>query len=475
MEHLTSSFALLLDAFQPVFTAPSFELFRTLLTGWVLSMRHRFVTECIYGGAQVGVGHWARFHRFFSHNVWSLDDLCLVLFRLLLAAFAPCGTIVLALDDTLCRKRGLGLFGAGMHHDPLFSSKALKLVSWGHNWVLLGLVVRYPFWAPTKVFTLPFGFRLYRNRQGNNKGKKKTTADTRATSSSGKAIGRRKKTAKSRSRADGSLHQTRPELALELLRWIADAFPERTFLLTADSLYGGKSILAHLPANVHLISRVHPDGALYAPAPPPPPRQRGRRRLKGDRLPSMKAWADDATPWTPLVFDQFGLHAEVSIKTRQGLYYKAGRDRLLTFVLVRDDKGKRPLSIFYCTQLDLSARDILSTYAGRWSIEVTIENGKQLFGFEDPANRLPKAVERTAPMAMVLVSLTALWFHREGHRHVQFPDRPWYRRKKEPSLGDMLATLRRLSWEEFADEALPKRGPLKTLFAKLTEFVSRAG
>jgi hypothetical protein len=110
-----------------------------------------------------------------------------------------------------------------------------------------------------------------------------------------------------------------------------------------------------------------------------------------------------------------------------------------------------------------------------WFIEVTIENGKQLFGFEDPANRLPKAVERTAPMAMILVSLTALWFHQEGHKHVRFPCRPWYVRKKEPSLGDMLTTLRRLSWEELGRGVVPHRGALKTLLAKLTEFLSRAG
>jgi hypothetical protein len=460
------------------------------MTGWILTVRHHYVTELIFGGDKVGVGHWSRFHRFFSHNIWVLDELCLVLFRLLLAAFAPTGTIVLALDDTLCRKRGLGIFGTGMHHDPLFSSKALKLVSWGHNWVLLGLVVRCPFWAPTKVFTLPFGFRLYRNRQGNNKGKKRSLqkkslqpieSATRPASgrpASGRPANKSKKPAKARLspfRADGSLHQTRPELALELLRWIADAFPERTFLATADCLYGGQSILAHLPANVHLISRVHPGGALYAPAPKPKPDQVGRPRRKGERLPSMQQWADDATRWTRRVFDQYGLHAQLSIKTRQGLYYKAGRERLLQFVLVRDDTGKRPLAIFYCTLLDLDAREILSTYAGRWSIEVTIENGKQLFGFEDPANRLPKAVERTAPMAMVLVSLTALWFHQEGHKHVQFPYRPWYVRKEEASLGDMLTTLRRLSWEELAHGVVPQQGAIKTLLAKLTDFLSRAG
>ena len=58
---------------------------------------------------------------------------------------------------------------------------------------------------------------------------------------------------------------------------------------------------------------------------------------------------------------------------------------------------------------------------------------------------------------------------------MQFPLRPWYRRKKEPSLGDMLTTLRRLSWTEFAEGVVPERGHIKTLFTRLTEFASRAG
>ena len=30
-----------------------------------------------------------------------------------------------------------GLYGAGMHYDPLISSRAKSLVSWGHDWVVL--------------------------------------------------------------------------------------------------------------------------------------------------------------------------------------------------------------------------------------------------------------------------------------------------------------------------------------------------
>ena len=106
--------------------------------------------------------------------------------------------------------------------------------------------------------------------------------------------------------------------------------------------------------------------------------------------------------------------------------YKAGRDRLLTIVLVRDLEGKRPDQMFYGTKLDWTARQILSAYACRWAIECTFENCKQLLGLEDPANRLPKAVERTAPMALILYSLVVIWFHQTGHCLLRFPFRPWY-------------------------------------------------
>ena len=263
---LTPSFRALLQHFRSVFTAPSFRLFALILTGWALSSRHRFITECIFTAGQVGIGHWSRYHRFFSHYAWSLDNLCLTLTRLLIDRFAPHGPILLAADDTLCRKRGLGLFGAGMHHDPLFSSKALKVFSWGHDWVVLSLVLRLPRWAPTKVFALPLLFRLYVNRQGLAKGKKKNKPTKSKRQGSGsQAVAAKKK--KWRRPADPN-HRTRPELLVEMLQLLAGWFPERQFVVCADSLYAGKSVLRRLPANVDLISQVHPQGVLYQPPPP---------------------------------------------------------------------------------------------------------------------------------------------------------------------------------------------------------------
>jgi hypothetical protein len=452
----TSTFLILLAEFQCVFTKPTFATFLRLMSGWVLSHRRRFVTELIWSSGSTRTGHHSKYHRFFSKSVWELDTLSWVLAKLLVGIFAPTGVIELAVDDTLCRKRGLRVYGTGMHHDPLISSRAKPLVSWGHDWVVLTLIVRRPFWAPSKVWSLPLAFRLYRNRQGLTKGRKR-----------GKQVKPR--------RRDPN-HRTRPELAVEMIGLISAWFPDRQFLVTGDSAYGGASVLKKLPGNVDLISHVHPKGALYEPAPAKAPGQKGAPRKKGMRLPGMAAWADDESqPWQQLGFDQFGLHATLLVKVQQALYYKAGKDRLLTIVLVRDAVGKRPDQMFYSTRLDWSPRTILAKYAARWSIEVTFENSKQLLGLEDPANRVPAAVRRTAPMALVLYSLIVAWFHKTGHKHVQFPDRPWYRHKHEPSFADMLTTVRRLSWEEdFRHLPITTRIVRKSL-AQITEFLALAG
>lgn len=494
---LTATFMALLEGFRPVFTAPSWATFQLLMTGWILSTRHRYVTDLIISSDSVDNGHFSDYHRFFSHAKWDINHLWRILAVVLVnTLLGPDAVIVLAGDDTLCHKRGLGLFGAGMHHDPLISSRQMKLVRWGHDWVTLSLIVAYPWWAPTKVFALPICMRLYRNRQGLTKGKSKAKGASKKQQKLSRASKKRlqkaakRQTRKARhqkaralqqakkgkktGRSGDSQHVTRPELMREMLALVASWFPDRQLLFLGDSLYTGESVLRYLPPNVDLIGAVHPQGALYEPA-PKDQSGRGARRKKGKRLPTRQQWEAATTPWASMTFNQFGLHGTFETKTCEGLYYKAGRDRLLKFVLTRDTDGQRPTQIFYSTNRELDVQQILSTYAHRWAIEVTHHDAKQLLGFEDPANRLPLAVERTAPMAMVLYSMTILWYARHGHEHVQFPRRPWYNQKREPSFADMLTTLRRLTWEDELSEVRPKSTLGQESLARLTYLATLAG
>jgi hypothetical protein len=454
---LTPSFRSLLLPFRSIFTAPSFTTFLYIATGWCLSHRHRYITELIQSSGATHRGHHSRYHRFFSDAAWSIDDLYEALARRAITAFYPEGLIERGVDDTLARKRGLRIFGTGMHHDPLISSRARPHVSWGHDWVILSLILPTPPWSPTKVWALPVAIRLYKNRRGLTKGKKGPKAKARA----GPKL------------PPDPNHRTRPELAVELIGQLARWFPGRKMVVSGASAYGGKSVLQHLPPDVDLISRVAPNAALYRPAPPRRPKQKGASRKKGDRLPGMAEWAADATPWEDLEFDQYGLPAELKVKAIRALYYKAGKDRLLTIVLARDTVGGRPDQMFYGTRTDWEAGAILSHYAARWSGEVMHFNAKQMMGLEDPSNRTERAVRRTAPFGLALYGLTLVWFHLEGHRSVSYPERRWYPGKEEPSYADILATLRRESWRGQLPGVDRERGGQETRLAQLIEFVSR--
>jgi hypothetical protein len=467
---LTASFMALLDCFRPAFTAPSFVTFRLLMSGWILSVRHRYVTDLIISSDSVGNGHFSDYHRFFSHAAWAIDAVWRALAKLIVkTCIGPNAVIRLAADDTLCHKRGLSLFGAGMHHDPLISSRAMKLVSWGHDWVIVSIIVGNCRWAPGKVFALPICARLYRNRQGLTKGQKQSPRSSRSSkqqASSGRSA-TRGRTGKAPSTSANAGHRTRPDLLSEMLTMIAGWFPERRFHVVVDSLYSGRSVLSRLPQNVDLTGPVHPQATLYAPATEEPGKRRGPRRKKGERLSSRDDWAADGTRWQRLHFDQYGLHGTFEVKTRRGLYYKAGKDRLLNFLLSQDVYGKRPTQIFYTTDLQQSARETLSKFSCRWATEVMHCDTKQYLGLEDPANRVPLAVQRTAPMALILYSLTLVWYARVGYDHVRFPERPWYRHKRQPSFRDMLSTLRRLTWEQKLSEVpihpTPDKNPLDLL------------
>ena len=466
---LTASFSDLLQQFSPVFTAPTYQTFLAIVAGWVLSQRHRFITEVIFSSGNVGNGHWSRFHRFFSHAAWDIDTFSMALAKLAMTVLAPGAILHWAVDDTLCRKRG---------SDPLRRRHALRpahlqpIQGLGQLGTRLGRpepARRPPLLGTHQGLCLADRRPAVHQPPGAHQGKEEQ-----------REIGQGQDLGQSQSQDPPAKtdpnHRTRPELALELIRLVARWFPDDQVLMLGDSAYGGRSVLSHLPPNVHLISRVHPKGALYEPAPPKIKGTRGPARKKGDRLPGMAEWAEDPEqPWTRLDFNRFGLHASLSVKTKKALYYKSGRDRLLTIVLVRDLQGKRPDQMFYCTELDWTAREILSAYACRWAIECTFEFCKQFLGLEDPANRLPKAVERTAPMALFIYTIVVVWFHRTGHESLRFPFRPWYTKKEEPSFADMLTTLRRLSYDEKTAGLLPKLTRLETWIAQLTELLSRTG
>lgn len=430
---LVPSFVDLLQPLSVVMTVPTFDNLLTVLAGWV-SARRRTVTGMIVAAGAVGKKHHSAFHRLFASASWSLDALGLAVFALIVPWLDPEAPVMLALDDTLARKRGRKVFGVGMHHDPLLSSRQTAVVNWGHSWVVLAVLVRLPF-CDKRCFALPILLRLYLNKNAALKAKR--------------------------------AYRTRPQLAVQMLFVLCGAYENRRFHAVADSAYGGQSVLNRLPDNCDLTSRLLLDARLYDPPAAHKPgarRKRGRPRKRGQRLPTPRQMLKPRTQRARRIkLNLYGRHHRARITDTQARVF-AAPDRPLRIVAVEPLTRGRTTQAFYSTVHDATAEQVLMWYAMRWAIEVTFHDAKQHLGFQQPQGWTRKAVQRTAPMAMILYSLIVLWFAGFGHRLYQPPNRPWYPHKPHASFADMLATLRTAGVRElFLTTPLPGRGARKII------------
>jgi hypothetical protein len=319
---------------------------------------------------------------------------------------------MVAVDDTLGHHTGKRICAASMHRDELLSTRAKVVFHWGHVWVVLAIIVHVPLCQ--RHFALPVFWRLYRSQKLCNKEKRAFLKKT--------------------------------EMTAQMIRRLAAALPERTIMILADSAYANASVIKMLPDNAHFIGRSRMDAALYAP---PPRNRKGRPRIKGERLPSPAARARSGTGWKRLRANIYGRPATVEVKVFDALWYVVGSGRVLRFVVIRGWPGHDDDDVLFTTDIALTAKTIIETYCLRWKLEVTFEDAKGKLGFEDPQNRTNQAVERTAPMALCIYSLTVIWFATVGHRTrgAQVSSYPWYM-KTVPTFSDMLAALRREAWSQ---------------------------
>lgn len=439
---IVSTFPVLLQSFATCFTAQSFESFVTLMSGWVLNLGRHTVTGTIRAVGAVGLKHISSFHRFFSRGQWNTDEVGLTLARLVIATLLDkSAPILLIVDDTLGRHTGKDIAAASMHRDPLLSTASRPVFHWGHVWVVLAIEVE----LFERRWALPVLFRLHRSRK--------------------------------RCATDRLTYRKTTEEARALMMLLAGEYPNREFRLVGDAAYTNSVLIRNRPSNVTIFGRGRLDAALWAPAPKRQKGQRGRPRVRGERLDSPEKQARSKTArWKRVDIEAYGKKATVRALVIDALWYYAAHDEVVRLVVVRGFPGHERDDVFVCTDTSISPREVIETYARRWSLEVTFHEAKGKLGFEDPQNRSARAVERTAPMALLAYSLVALWYATVGHRtrYAKGPSLPWYSHKPAVTFTDMLATIRRASWAERLLDPNASAPNLRKRILPLVEYVSTA-
>ena len=390
----------LLDAFGGCFSAWTFPVFCALASGLVTRTARRTVCGMLVGAGLSQTWSHHRAHRFFSHSRWSLDQVSAVAARLVVRLAVPAGDAVLiAIDDTLFRRRGPKVHAASWFHDG--SALGEGKVGYGNSWVILAIVVRLA--LLDRPIALPVGFALVR----------KNSDDA-----------------------------SRLTLARRLVEALAAALPGRTVHVVADSAYAGKA-LRGLGPSLTWTTRLRSNASLYKLAPARTGKP-GRPRLKGAKLASLTSLAADIQ-FAPTTVTRYGTTATVSAAVLRCLWYGVFGPQAVQVVFVRDESTAGYDIALVTTDLDATAAQIIERYAARWSIEVAIEDAKQLGGVGQARNRVEQAVLRTVPFGLIVNTLAICWYATAGHHPDDVPAAralaPWYRTKSQPSV---LAKLRRV-------------------------------
>ena len=120
----------LLAPLRPYFRSETFSTLLSVLQAWTVALGPRSLADVwrCCGHARL---RWYTFYRFFSAAKGHADDLGLLLLALLLTELLPRDVVWLAVDDTLCHKRGKRVAFGGIFLDPVLSSKSRKVLRFG--------------------------------------------------------------------------------------------------------------------------------------------------------------------------------------------------------------------------------------------------------------------------------------------------------------------------------------------------------
>lgn len=154
MPTLPTKMMSLLAHFAPLFSARTWSYVPALVVGSILTPKRRQVSTALRTRGLAQVSWFGNFHRVLNRARWSPLAGSRILLGLLVRAFVPEGPQLVALDDTLERRRGAHIAAKGIYRDPVRSSQSHFVKASGLRWVCVMLLVPIP-WVG-RVWALPF-------------------------------------------------------------------------------------------------------------------------------------------------------------------------------------------------------------------------------------------------------------------------------------------------------------------------------
>lgn len=492
MPFLPEAIISLLAAFEACFTKPSWQYAQTLLIGAILCTGKRTVTSCLRVMGLSNEPHYDRYHSFLSKSKFSEFQLVKILLGLLIVMLPHNCPILIAMDETIERRKGSKIKAKGCYRDACRSTHNLVIRCFGLKWQCAALLIKLPWndrtWAlpfmtvlchPKKYADPVIGYKVismssenyklndnigyyngnmyYVNAEGINiqfteklnQQLIKNTSEYRSSAKRNKCI---KKNIDNLGNKNMKLftllcgqhklkHRTSVDYAILMMKKISLTLKRPWVFLGDGGFTSIKLGLACASNNVTLISRLKLNAALYEPAPAQIDGKRGRKRLKGDKAPSLhELIKNDNLVWQEQEIDWYkDTRKKVRLSTGTNLWYTTRYKPLsIRWVVVQDiESGK--CQAFFSTDVTLSAAIIVEYFVLRWNIETTFEEVRSHLGVETQRQWSDTAIHRTTPMLMGLFSLTCIIAYKLT-KGTLLPaiSTAWYKKSDQATFSDVI-------------------------------------
>jgi len=402
--------------FAGCFTRPTWANLLVLAAGAILSPGRRTVAAALSSVGLRGAAGFTNYHRVLNRSRWSGQAAARCLLKLLVAAFAPDGPVVVGIDETIERRWGARIKARGIYRDPVRSSRGHFVKASGLRWISLMLLAPVPL-AAGRVWALPFLTALAPSERC--------------------------------AQAQGRRHKPLTDQARQLLLLLARWLPGREVIAVADSSYAAIDLLAAVRRQVTVITRLRLDARLFDPPPPRLPGTKGRLRVSGARQPTLlQRLADPKTAWQRVTVTSWYGQGERRLDVVSGtaLWCHPGKQVPVRWVLVRDAAGEFEPQAFACTDQAADPIATLKLFVRRWSVEVTFAEVRRHLGVETQRQWSDLAIARTTPCLLALFSLVTLWASSLAARGLVLPRRAAWYAKPAVTFSDALAAVRRELW-----------------------------
>jgi hypothetical protein len=416
---LTAEIITILAAFAPQFTRPTWKNIQTLFLGAVLCRGARRVTSILRVMGLANEKNYSKYHRILSHARWDGLVLSKILLGLLIALLPQSWPILIAVDETLERRKGKKIKAKGIYRDAVRSSQSTVVTCFGLKWECMMLIVPMP-WCK-RPWALPFLTVLSPSKKANEK------------------AGRR--------------HKTSIDWTQQMVKLVSRWLKRRAWILLGDGAYACMDLAKTcIKQGVTLISRLRLDAQLFEFPDVVPAGKRGRKPIKGKRINLKALLTDLAQPWHSITVNWYGGEQKIiKCLTFVCLWYHAGEAPIaVRIVLVKTPNGKNEAEVFFSTDVKNTPIQIIEWFVLRWNIEVTFQESRSNLGVETQRQWSDNAIQRSTPLLMAMYSiLTLIAIKMNTIKTIAVQETTsWYDKQGELTFADIIVIIRREIWSK---------------------------